>query len=435
MSYSPYPRSERIEPSSIATSGRNLTIALSVWPLVLAVLGNSWYFSKFVTGSHALSQGSDGDVFRQLIFGFSYLLAGLSFAKNANRLLPIFLKQPLHLLLLGLALSSVFWSDAPGKVLVNLVHLVGALLIGCVSGALLTETPVRFFRALGLLFGITLVVSIALASLLPSYGQMLIDERSRWVGVGTHPNQLGVSGTVSVWIALSLYQIRSGFRDTLLAGVLLFLGLIAVIGANSITSLLGVIAILVWSLFMRTAVTGGTALIRMTLVLFATTVAIVSLAVAAPELLRLDAVFGVFGRSGNLTGRTDLWALAIEAITQRPLLGWGFDSNVSVSRAVGLQFGQFHNGYLDLAVRGGLLGLMLVIGMAVHGLIRGLQVWEKSRYLALTSLSMLLFILVHNVTEASFARPTHQLWLFFVVGTTALSIKSGAHPRLRQRSI
>jgi exopolysaccharide production protein ExoQ len=71
----------------------------------------------------------------------------------------------------------------------------------------------------------------------------------------------------------------------------------------------------------------------------------------------------------TFTGRTSIWAFALDMIERRPLLGWGYQSYwlvgpdaPSVLEAPGwvAEMPNAHNGYLDTILETGLLGLAVL---------------------------------------------------------------------------
>jgi len=114
--------------------------------------------------------------------------------------------------------------------------------------------------------------------------------------------------------------------------------------------------------------------------LIALTVAMVSAGLAAIISLSpidpIDFVLNALGKDRGLTGRTDLWAMAMREIEERPLFGtgaWGYwryeDSPfvrqifIDYYKTAGNRF-HFHNSWLELAVNLGLIGA----GLAVLGI-------------------------------------------------------------------
>jgi len=109
-----------------------------------------------------------------------------------------------------------------------------------------------------------------------------------------------------------------------------------------------------------------------------------------------------------LTGRTDLWFYVLDAIREKPLFGWGYmafwtpdgTSATYIQNQIRWPAPNAHNGYLELALGLGLVGLA---GLAATGL------WTVRRIVASTAghadLAALLAIislqmLVANLTES-----------------------------------
>jgi O-antigen ligase len=89
--------------------------------------------------------------------------------------------------------------------------------------------------------------------------------------------------------------------------------------------------------------------------------------------------------------------------------------------------GQGHNGYIDTYVELGLVGLgllLIVIFIACSGALNDLQVNFDLGSLRLT---LLLAIVINNITEASILKGTHMLWfIFLLVGMNVLRPKRKA---------
>ncbi|MEW8165904.1 MAG: O-antigen ligase family protein [Candidatus Thiodiazotropha endolucinida] len=404
------------------TIRNNKVKLLSMLPLLVFIFGSLWYLPKFMQAGAISSSVAEGSVYRQLVFGLAYLLAGMSIFRNMRYIFPLIIEQWLSVMLLVMVLGSAIWSAAAGKVLINFVHLSGAFLIALTSGFNFYHSPKIFFRRLGLLLLVTLCFSIVISVIMPIYGQMFIGDRFRWVGVGTHPNHLGIAGAVGVWSALALYQIGDAAKDRLLAVLVLVVSFVAIIGANSVTSLIVASAMVFWFLFVGKSTNQKSIIIRAMLGVFVATILVLLVYILAPELLGLKALFGTVGRSENLTGRTELWGIAFKAIQERILFGWGYDSLISLGSRFGISYGQFHNGYLDLLVRGGAISLVLVIVMLVTGLVNGYRSWSHSPKIVITALGMCFFVILHNVTEASIVRPAHLLWLLLLTAVVALGL-------------
>jgi O-antigen ligase len=194
---------------------------------------------------------------------------------------------------------------------------------------------------------------------------------------------------------------------------------LALYRSNSVTSLIVAvfwIAAMLWLTARRAPAASNLKLRLITGVLVAS-LCFVVLAVAMPQLNILNGGLAALGRSSDLTGRLELWQYGWGRFLQRPLLGYGFDSLASILSGTNTTVGQLHNGYLDLLLRGGLLGaavFLLSFGQLVVRALATQVVAADGAWQLVTPVA----ILIHNVSESSIARPVHSLWLLFLLGAT-----------------
>jgi exopolysaccharide production protein ExoQ len=128
---------------------------------------------------------------------------------------------------------------------------------------------------------------------------------------------------------------------------------------------------------------------------------------------------GMVGRDPTLTGRTDLWKYLLSMHTN-PLLGTGYESFwlgprlEFVWRKFWL-FNEAHNGYLDIYLNLGLVGLFLLGGFLVasYRTICG-RFTPFSNYASL-SLALWTVLLFYNVTEAAL-KSGHLMCFTFLFG-------------------
>ena len=139
---------------------------------------------------------------------------------------------------------------------------------------------------------------------------------------------------------------------------------------------------------------------------------LIMLAVGAA--LDLSGLFGMFGRDANLTGRTSLWADAIAAISKYPILGWSFDDHTHIIKTQGMAYSSYHNGFLDLAVSGGGVAIVLLVLLFATWLAGFAKPSLIAAQIVPFSASFGFAYLVHNLTEASFVSPRGQLWMIFL---------------------
>lgn len=93
---------------------------------------------------------------------------------------------------------------------------------------------------------------------------------------------------------------------------------------------------------------------------------IVAVAAAAAIFAR-DLIFGLLGKSSDLTGRAEIWQKVWEHIEQHPIVGWGWVSYwptwvkpfEGLDTKAGLPVPSAHNAWLDVWFQLGIIGLLL----------------------------------------------------------------------------
>jgi O-antigen ligase len=128
---------------------------------------------------------------------------------------------------------------------------------------------------------------------------------------------------------------------------------------------------------------------------------------------------GMVGRDPTLTGRTDLWKYLLSMHTN-PLLGTGYESFwlgprlEFVWRKFWL-FNEAHNGYLDIYLNLGLMGLFLLGGFLVASYRTICARFTPFSNFASLSLALWTVLLFYNVTEAAL-KTGHLMCFTFLFG-------------------
>jgi exopolysaccharide production protein ExoQ len=136
------------------------------------------------------------------------------------------------------------------------------------------------------------------------------------------------------------------------------------------------------------------------------------------------------GRNATLTGRTEIWATVLK-LAQNPLVGTGFQSFWLGDRLERMwatfpvfRPNQAHNGYLEIYLNLGLIGLLLFVGVLISfyramrekldRAIAAVPVNPTELALAKFGIGYLAAYLLYNVTEAIF-QPLNFLFIVFLV--------------------
>lgn len=401
------------------------TERLSWWGLVPAaifivaaglggLLGGEGSFTGTAAGT---GYGFTEDPRRLIIYGIAYLWALMWLLPRSRAALPLVQRTWLLWLLIAYASSSMLWSRIPFKVFVNCGHYIGETLI-----ALAAVCAVRHdLRRLTLLLVATLgtVAVFSLVAVRLGWPNSIDLDSGRWGGTAGNANTLGLMSATLIGAAASVLFSRSSWLIRLASVALAVAGVITLRGSGSATSLAFGLVLTggtVWLQLGRRDEGAGLS-VRMITGIFTACLLVAVAVVFLPETFQAQTWLSALGKSDNLSGRTEVWAFGWHLYLLHPFFGYGFDSLASVLHGFYKGVGHMHNGYLDLLVRGGLVGVIIYLCLLVRVIYRLFQAAGRTPEVAF----WLMFVLadqVYELAEASIMRPVHVLWLVFVVAAT-----------------
>lgn len=393
-------------------------------------------FQRGIGAASALQGMSRGDYGRGYIDGVFYLLALVGALAHPNETIRLAGQMRSYLVFVAFVILTAAWSAYPSWVVISAGHYTGLWLVAAVTAILWSESRGRLYAAINVTMILYLIASLAVVAFDPAIGVRQIPDAyggfaDRWQGFASHPNDFAYSTIFLVWSALAARAAPGNTMLRRLSYVTIPLALaISAFGARSATATianLGVVAAHVALPDPRAS--GGLARRRLVLL----TVAGLGLAAAAVAIL-IVAGNGEGGGSGDLgphgmlriggrdlatmSGRTRLWAVAWWAISQKPWTGWSFDSLASFFDFVGaanFPYNQFHNGWIDLMVRGGAIGLLLGVAMVVRMIIAMIRLWRVDPVSSRISATFLVAVMLENLSEAQLGIAGNPLWAMLVV--------------------
>lgn len=322
---------------------------------------------------------------------------------------------------------SVLWSDFIDISFKRWIRSIGDLVMVLV---ILTESsPVKAMttvlrRCSFVLIPMSVVLIKYVRDLGISYNA--ISGVEMWIGVTTHKNSLGylacTSGIYCFWEIAKGWQLKNvTFYSCLLILAMTMWILNGPSISNSKTSLINfIIGVLLLTfsqffkknprLFIRYIFWGGACMllfISLSPVLF--DVSVLTLGVAAS------------GRDMTLTGRTDLWEELLKIGSNHIVLGSGF-GGFWLGDRLPILWAKFewgpesaHNGYIDVYLELGLIGLFIVGAIMVSTFRNILNRMEYNFEYGSFRLVAFILILLYNITESSLAKPTSLIWFLFLL--------------------
>ena len=366
----------------------------------------------------------DGAVFTLL------LVAGLIVvAHRMPRVTPFFGKMKPVLFFFSYCALSTLWSDYPFVAFKHWNKGIGDIIMVLI---ILTDPDAvaalkRLFSRIGFAL---LPLSILFIKYYPSIGRAFtVSGFPMYTGVTMQKNTLGVIclifGLGSLWRFLAVYRGRqvSRRKQLLIAhGTILAMVAWLLYMCNSMTSI---------SCFVMA---GGLLVIanrptvaRRTVLVHLLVAAVIGISVFA---LFFDSSGGIvqdLGRNQTLTGRTAIWE-AVIPLAGNPLIGTGYESfwlgkrlekfwTVDDGAFAGIQ--EAHNGYLELFLNLGWIGVVLLAVVIVTGYPKVIATFRQDPAVGSLGLAFFVSEVVYNCTEAGF-RMMFPLWIFFLVAVLGM---------------
>lgn len=339
-----------------------------------------------------------------------------------KRIFRIVIKEKLLWPVVGMALVSVFWSAAPLETLRNSIVLLASTLFGIYLAARYNLN--EQLRLLAWALGIGAILSLILAIALPSYGVMgtsdfytsqEVAHSGVWKGIYGHKNILGQFMSLGALVFFFLTTSSRKYLWVKWVGFCLCVSLLLLSTAK--TALIVFLVTMAVIPLYRALRWNQTFALAFFIVLI-----LVSGAMATLFLNNAETILGAFGRDTTLTGRTLLWPAVLYKIWQRPWLGYGYGGfwlgwegeSADVWRIVRWEVLHAHNGFLDLWLNIGLLGLL---AFALSFLATCLQAvsWVRRTNTAegIWPLAYLTFLILANLGESSLMR-LQSIWILYV---------------------
>ena len=403
----------------------------------------------FITGSRPLSSWLNSNAFAALedgspvdaVFFFSLMAAGCYVLRQRRVNLATFVRNNRWLMAFFIfTLISIIWSDFPFIAFKRWIKILGHPIMVLI---VLTEPyPVEAAKRLFKRLAFALVpLSICFIKYLPQLGRGF----DMWTGEGfncgvaVNKNELGCScmifGIFFFWNLLQALKIedrKARRKEVILSGGIFGLNWWLLMKASSATSLammvLGMVVILVVGLRSVNKRYVGAYLVT----------AILLFAATEPFLGIYATVVKGLGRNLTLTGRTELWAAVLQ-LQKNPLLGTGFESFWLGSRLEELWNVfwwcplQAHNGYIEIYLNLGLVGIFLYLGQFL-GTFRKIQQDLFRRFeFARLRLGFLLAIILYNYTEAAFDNLSFVWTMFFLIAVDYPSRRLSPPNYVRER--
>lgn len=326
----------------------------------------------------------------------------------------------------ALAVLSTVWSTDSAFTLRSGLQLTATALIACYFA-----TRLKLWQVIA-----SLGVAATIILLMNLQGVLTSGDGQMFRGGFDQKNFFASRVTPALLVAATfLAYVRMRLRLALIVlpilAAIAFFAALSIIRAESVTAMIAatltvLTIIATWMLTSRSVAVRGLFLSAAVAIAAAGAVGYVTVVKQDP----IDLVLESFGKDRSLTGRTQIWAAAERAISDRPIVGHGYQA-FWWSRAGALvkqrqlvrpdQPFYFHNTFLEHTVSLGYLGLVAVIACIAQ------MVWLITRAVfaradAVTAffLGLSVYMLLRALVEVDLFRPFEPLQTMFWVAAAAL---------------
>lgn len=369
-----------------------------------------------------------GDLANQIGFSTVFLVLAAWTSFNEPRRLKLIMRPALIAAVIWCVVSVVTsWEPSLAA-----RRLAFALMLMSISGMilLLPKTLRHFSDLMAAVALIVLVVCYLGVFFAPSLSIhqatdfLEPDHPGNWRGVFPHKNEAGAMMVLFIFIGLFVARMRSlglGALIVVLASVFL-----------AFTQSKTAIGVLPLALTLS-AVIGRSRSPAMGVALVVTVLAVFNLSSVGTVLFEpVRNLIEAIMPDATFTGRTEIWQLALQAVAQRPVTGYGFMAFWGSEQVV-YGMGEkttwvntatdAHNAYLNVALGIGIPGLALVIAWIV--ILPILDFYRRPRTVLTSPLEMLflrvcLYGIYAACFESSFFKPVGEVWFLFMTAAFGL---------------
>jgi len=324
-------------------------------------------------------------------------------------------RLPLTIIIAGSCFSTV-WSMDSVLTLERSIHLLGTTVIAIYIGFNLPLT--KILRTSATILGLLMVASLVVAVFYPSIGLVNYENTIVWAGVFASKNTLGFWAAVSVLLLVSICFWQISLLSKAFYLTLALASLVCLFFSESATSLLALCSAALVMVYLHIAFSLRLGLISM-LVLAVMIVALAGLAFNFIDTAQL------IGRSGDLTGRGEVWAQTWKLILNKPWTGYGYGAIwFPTASSVWIQntltdftwtVYHAHNGFLQIASEIGLPLTFLTFFMIIQQLVEIIYCqYQRQQPGVLFVLGFMVALLLSNYSEARLLINRDLYWIFFI---------------------
>ena len=386
-------------------------------------------FSDIELAAH-VAETSESNLLNQL---FWLLMGGLAFAAALpawRRLQPILVGSFFLVALVALAVASPLWALEPAIAMRRVVQqAIVVFAVFVAAGA--SRSPEHCLRV-----GYATLGGCLLAYLLSLALPGSFDWRGDFRGIYGDKNGLGGLAVMALLMGACLRPTLSSSLGRRLNLVYLagWLGIAVLSRSKTSLALLAAVPAIVLALHLAARATRLSIGLYLTLGLVSAGALL--LFVIAGMGVTPERLLGAIHVDATFTGRTEIWRFAFASLAEHWGLGYGYQSfwnagphspNLQAEVEFIRYLNQAHNGYLDILLALGAVGLSLAVCALAQAIVNLSRIRLISPVTYWTGWSLLIFVLMHNLTESSLLRGYSPPWIFLLLSIALASRVASEH--------
>jgi O-antigen ligase len=378
------------------------------------------------------ASGSASNPINQLL-AVGLLVALVAYALQHRRLGMLIQPRLLLAMLFGWLLVTSFGAPDPVFALRRLI-MASVLIVAAAVTLHLPRNEPHFARLIG--SGILLVLVLCYAGVLFLPARAIHQATDflepalagDWRGLYPHKN--AASEIMSISVLIGLYVSRSWSRPLGIAISVLAVIFLLKAGGKTALSLLPIVLTVVWATERWPRARA--------LIVWGCLIAYGALTIGTATIPSIEAMLAKTGFDASFTGRVDIWKLALGAIAEQPVFGYGYqsfwqsDAVVSAFRETptwAAMAVSAHSAYLEILLSSGVPGLVLALIWLVVVPLRDIGRAEangNSPHLTRLFKRLWLYVLLTGFLESIFLLSAGAIWFMMVMAVLGLRLQATA---------